>query len=101
MCDKLIRLDLNSPVFQRTLFQLTKQQQISVLGTLRKLSDMSWNQVYGDTGLKWELIYSKVGPHGERIYSFRMGQGFRAVAYRDSEWLRVLSLHPDHDSTYL
>ena len=28
-------------------------------------------------------------------------QGFRAVAYRaDGGWLRLLSLHPDHDSAY-
>ena len=28
-------------------------------------------------------------------------QGFRAVAYLDDGgWLRMLSLHPDHDSAY-
>ena len=45
------RLDLNSPVFQRVLFRLAKQQQTSVLGTLRKLSGMTSEQVYRDTGL--------------------------------------------------
>jgi hypothetical protein len=96
----LIRLDLNSPVFQRQLFDLAKDRQRAVLTTLGKLSRMTWDQVYRDAGLKWELVSSRVGERGERIYSLRMGQGFRALALRDGEWLRLLSLHPDHDSAY-
>lgn len=95
-----VHLDLNNPVFQRTLFRLSKQEQLAVLGALRKLSDRTWNQVYRDPGLKWELIYSRRGPKGEKLYSFRMGKGFRAVAYREKNWLRLLTLHPDHDSAY-
>ena len=96
-----VRLDLNNPVFQRSLFELEKSQQISVLATLRKLAGLRWPQVYSDQGLKWELIHSRIGPDGQRLYSFRIGQGFRAVAYRaDGGWLRLLSLHPDHDSAY-
>ncbi|UOF91382.1 hypothetical protein LSG31_03765 [Fodinisporobacter ferrooxydans] len=95
-----IRLDLNNPVFQRTLFHLSKQEQLAVLGTLRKLTDMNWNQMHRDSGLKWELIHSRCGSMGEKLYSFRIGKGFRAIAYRDGCWLRVLSLHPDHDSAY-
>lgn len=96
-----VRLDLNNPVFQRSLFELEKSQQISVLATLRKLTGLRWPQVYRDQGLKWELIHSRIGPDGQRLYSFRIGQGFRAVAYRaDGGWLRLLSLHPDHDSAY-
>lgn len=98
--DSEIRLDLNSPVFQRAFFHLQKQEQLSVLGTLRKLSDMTWEQVYKDPGLKWELIYSKSGPNGNKLYSLRMGKGFRAVAYREENWIRILSLHADHDATY-
>lgn len=82
------------------LFQLPKQQQLSVLGTLRKLSQMSWEQVYQDSGLKWELIHSRDEARGNRLYSFRIGKGFRAVAVRDGDWLALLSLHPDHDSAY-
>ena len=43
---------------------------------------------------------SKAGPDGLRLYSLRIGKGFRAVAVRDGDWLRVLTLHPDHDSAY-
>lgn len=93
-------VDLNNPVFQQCLFGLEKEQQRSVLLTLKKLAGMTWDQVYRDAGLKWELIVSRQGSAGQRIYSFRIGKGFRAIAYREGDWLRLLSLHPDHDSAY-
>mgnify|MGYP000075452208 CR=1 FL=1 len=95
-----IRLDLNNPVFQRQLFNLPKNDQRSILNTLRKLAEMTWQQVYSDNGLKWELILSQKGPGDNKLYSFRISRGFRGVAYRDGLWLRLLSLHPDHDSAY-
>ncbi len=95
-----VRLDLNNPVFQRQLFNLPKSDQHNILNTLRKLANMIWPQVYADHGLKWEAILSKKGPGSKKLYSFRVGKGFRGVAYRDGAWLRLLSLHPDHDSTY-
>ena len=98
--NQTVRLDLNNPVFQRQLFKLSKNDQRNILNTLRKLANMTWPQVYADHGLKWEAILSKKGPEGNRLYSFRIGKGFRGVAYRDGTWLRLLSLHPDHDSTY-
>lgn len=98
--DAPVRLDFNCPVFQRNLFDLEKPEQIAVLNTLRKIDGLTWNQFYSDRGLKWELIYSRTGPHGERLYSFRIGQKYRALAYREGEWLRILSLHLDHDSIY-
>ena len=97
---KRLQLDLNNPEFQERLFTLEKDAQRSVLGTLAKLSKMTWEGVYRDAGLKWEALVSRVGPHGGRLYSLRMGKGFRAVAYRQEDWLRILSLHPDHDSAY-
>ena len=95
-----VRLDLNNPVFQRQLFNLSKNDQHSILNTLRKLGNMTWQQVYADHGLKLEAILSKRGQGSKRLYSFRIGKGFRGVAYRDDSWLRILSLHPDHDSAY-
>jgi len=95
-----IRLDLNNPVFQRQLFNLSKSDQHNTLNTLRKLANISWQQVYSDYGLKWEVILSQKGPGGNKLYSFRIGKGFRGIAYRDGSWLRLLSLHPDHDSAY-
>ena len=44
--EQIIRLDLNNPVFQRQLFALQKNEQLSVLNTLRKVSGMTWQQIY-------------------------------------------------------
>ena len=98
--EKPVRLDLNNPVFQRQLFALGAQDQRAVLSSLRKLGQMTWNQLYRDPGLRWEAIISKSGPHGGRLYSLRLGRGLRALAFRQDDWLRILSLHPDHDSAY-
>ena len=97
---ELVRLDLNNPVFQRQLFNLPKIDQRNVLNTLRKLSNMAWPQVYIDQGLKWEALLSRKGPGGSKLYSLRIGKGFRAIACREGLWMRILSLHPDHDSAY-
>lgn len=95
-----VRLDLNDPEFQDDLFGLTKEQQAGLLGTLRKLSRMTWDQVYRDPGLRWESITSRKERPGENLYSFRISKGFRALAFREGDWLRLISLHPDHDSAY-
>ena len=100
MADETVLLDLNSPVFQRDLFALEKREQAALLSTLKRIRAMTWWQVYADSGLKWEAIQSRQGPGGQRLYSLRVSQSFRAVAYRDGDWLRLLSLHPDHDSAY-
>ena len=93
-------LDLNNAVFQRQLFALEAGQQRAVLNSLRKLSQMTWQQVYRDPGLRWEVILSRSGPKGGRLYSLRLGRAFRAVAFREENWMRLLTLHPDHDSAY-
>ena len=94
----MIRLDLNNPVFQAQLLDLNKQEAWAVLKTLRLLQRMSWEQIQVSKGLHWELIQSKQGASGERLYSLRISRTCRAVAFREGDWLRLLSLHPDHDS---
>ena len=74
-----VLLDLNNPVFQHQLFDLQKNEQLSVLKTLRKLAGMDWYQVHKDHGLKWEIIASRRGPQAARLYSFRIGKGFREM----------------------
>ena len=95
-----VRIDLNNSVFQQELFGLTKKDQNAVLKSLKKISKMTWCQIYQDSGLNWEKIISKTGPHGGTIYSIRLSRGFRAVVFREENWMRFLTLHPDHDSAY-
>jgi hypothetical protein len=97
----LVRLDLNNPVFQENLLTLQKTEQHAALETLNKLRQMTWNQVYRDNGLKWEKIISVKPPLGiDAIYSLRITQARRATAYRDGEFIRLLTIASDHDSTY-
>lgn len=101
MSGQKVLLDLNNPEFQAELFKLGKAEQRSVLLSCKKLIQMTWHQVYRDTGLKWEAVLSRSTADGLRIYSLRIGKGFRALACRDGRYLRLLSLHPDHDSAYI
>jgi len=91
---------MKSADYASSQYTLQKTEQLGVLNTLRKISAMTWQQIYEDSGLQWEAIISRKGPRGERLYSFRITKGFRGVAFRELVWMRILSLHPDHDSAY-
>ena len=96
-----VRLDLNNPVFQAHLLTLQKPERQAALDTLNKLRQITWSQLYRDAGLKWEKIVSVKPPVGvDAIYSLRISQSRRAAAYRDGDFIRLLSIAPDHDSTY-
>ena len=96
-----IRLDLNNPVFQEHLLTLQKAERHAAFDALNKIRQLTWNQVYRDPGLKWEKITSVRPPHGiNALYSIRLSQARRATAYRDGEFMRFLTIAPDHDATY-
>jgi len=99
--DGKVRLDLNNPVFQENLLNLQKPERHAALDTLKKIRQLSWQDVYRDNGLKWEKISSLTPPEGiDAIYSLRITRARRATAYRDGEFMRFLTIAPDHDSTY-
>lgn len=99
--DARLRLDLNNPVFQENLLTLQKPERLAALNTLGKLRLMTWSQVYRDKGLKWEKIASFKPPEGiDAIYSLRITQTRRATAYREGDFIRLLTIAADHDSTY-
>lgn len=99
--DAPVRLDLNNPVFQENLLTLQKTERHTALDTLNKLRRMTWNQVYRDNGLKWEKIASVKSPDGiDAVYSLRITQSRRATAYREGDFIRLLTISSDHDSTY-
>lgn len=95
-----IKIDLNNPVFQKDLFSLEKNEILALIKTLKKIRQLSWERLYQDKGLHWEAILSKKPSSGDRIYSFRFSQKYRATALRDGDFLRLLTLHVDHDSAY-
>ena len=96
-----VRLDLNNPVFQDNLLKLQKLERHAVLDTLNKTRQLTWKRLYRDQGLKWEKITSVKPPAGiDAIYSLRVTQTRRATAHRDGDFIRLLTIAPDHDATY-
>jgi hypothetical protein len=96
-----IRLDLNNPVFQEQLLTLQKLERHAALDTLNKIRQLTWNQLYRDQGIKWEKITSIKPPVGiDAGYSLRISQSRRATAHRDGDFMRLLTIAPDHDATY-
>ncbi len=95
-----IKIDMNSPEFQRDFFALEKIEQLALIRTLKKVSQPEWTVLYIDSGLKWEAILSRQTKSGDRIYSFRFSQKYRALAIRQGDYLRLLTLHANHDSAY-
>ena len=95
-----VRLDLNSPEFQDVFFRLGLADLKQVVASLARLRELDWNALYRHTGYQWELIAHLKGPGGAKVYSLRLSQKIRALGYRDGDLLRLISLHPDHDSAY-
>jgi hypothetical protein len=99
--EPIIRLDLNNPVFQEQLLTLQKLERHAALDTLNKIRQLTWNQLYRDPGIKWEKITSIKPPFGiNAIYSLRISRSRRATAHRDGEFMRLLTIAPDHDAAY-
>lgn len=99
-CVSRVRLDLNSPAFQEVFFRLEVAELKQVVAGLRRLAELDWSTVYDHTGFRWEAIDHLRAPNGSKVHSLRLSQKVRAVAYRDGDFLRLISLHPDHDSAY-
>ena len=95
-----IRLDLNSPEFQDVFFRLQADELKQVVASLRRLRELDWDSLYRHTGFRWETLEHLKAPNGAKVYSLRLSQRVRAVAFRDGDFLRFISLHPDHDSAY-
>lgn len=95
-----IFLDLNSPAFLEVFLALETAELKQVVAALRRLRGMDWNTVYTYSGLNWEAIEHVKTPNGAKAHSLRLSRKMRALAYRDGDYLRFISLHPDHDSAY-
>jgi hypothetical protein len=93
-----VRLDLNSPEFEDVFFRLATDELKQVVASLRRLRELDWNSLYQHTGFRWEAIEHLKAPNGSKVYSLRLNQRIRAVGFRDGDFLRLISLHPDHDS---
>jgi len=95
-----VRLDLNSPEFQNVFFTLEGAELRQVTASLGRIRALDWSSLYRHTGFRWEAIGHLKAPNGAKVYSLRLSQRVRALAYREGDFLRVVSLHVEHDSAY-
>ena len=95
-----MKIDLNFPDFQKDLFKLQKKELYALVKTFRTLSRMDFDQLRSSSGLNLEQIRKTKTRKGSRIYSIRITRSFRAILSIEGDYLRFISLHPDHDSAY-
>ena len=96
-----VRLDLNSPEFLEVFFRLESADLVQVATSLDRIRRLDWANVYASKGLNWEAIDHLKAPDGKSVvYSVRLSRRIRALAFRQGEFMRFVSLHPDHDSAY-
>lgn len=96
-----VRLDLNSPEFLEVFLKLDSSELAQVAGSLNQLLKLDWSNVYASKGLHWEAIEHLKAPDGKStVYSVRLSQKIRGLVFREGDFMRFISLHPDHDSAY-
>ncbi len=95
-----VALDLNSPEFLDAFLRLEGEELAQVAAALGRLRKLDWETVYRHAGLKWEALDHVRTPNGAKAHSLRLSQKIRAVAFREGRFLRLVSLHVDHDSAY-
>jgi hypothetical protein len=95
-----LKIDLNFPGFQKDLFKLEKNELYALIKTFRILSKMDFDQLRRSSGLNLERIKNTKTRKGNAIFSIRITRSFRAILSIESDYLRFISLHPDHDSAY-
>jgi hypothetical protein len=95
-----MKIDLNFPPFQQDLFSLDKTQLTAFVKSVKKINKMDLRQARQSSGLNLEKIKNLKTSNGKTLYSIRMSKSFRAVICIEDDFIRFISLHPDHDSAY-
>ena len=95
-----MKIDLNFPPFQQDLFFLDKTKLSIFVQSVKKINKMDLRQVQQSSGLNLEKIKNIKTPNGKTLYSIRMSKSFRAVICIEDDFIRFISLHPDHDTAY-
>ena len=95
-----MKIDLNFPPFQQDLFSLDKTQLTAFVKSVKIINKMDLSLVQQSSGLNLEKIKNLKTSNGKTLYSIRMSKSFRAVICIEDDFIRFISLHPDHDSAY-
>lgn len=77
------------------------------IGTFKKFSEMSWENISKDDGLQYkpynasdkENIFKNTKFFGKNIYKFRTSQKYRCFGYRENDKFYVLRFETDHKAS--
>jgi hypothetical protein len=102
-----VEVDINFPRFLEEFEALESTEADLLLKTLSRIERMTWSDVYrtstktaGDKrGINFEPLDKEI-EGGPRIATIRVTAKFRARVCREGRKMRLISLHPDHDSAY-
>lgn len=62
---------------------------------------MTSNQFYRDPGIKWKKLTSiELSVGIDATYFLRISRSRRATSHREGEYMRLLTIDPDHEATY-
>ena len=103
-----IAIDVGAPTLKSDFKGLTSQEQFQFLDAITQIQQMTWQQLWDTStknpknkrGFNFEKIPNQITPGGKQVFSIRITQKFRARVCRERRYMRFISLHPDHDSTY-
>jgi hypothetical protein len=93
-------LDINAPEFLTVFLSLRGPDLEYVASSLNYIRGLDWQTVYTSKSLNWEVVRHLTGSNGNRLHSIRLSKKIRALVYRQDNFMRFVSLHPDHDSAY-
>ena len=104
---KPVLVDANFSGFIDDLADIEPDEVDAVVETIKKLKLMTWDQIYKTSsktsgekrGLNYEPLEQWTAS-GKKIASIRVTAKCRARVCRDGQYVRFISLHPDHDSAY-
>lgn len=103
---KNVEIDLEWPRVQTELQNLEAKELDQVEATIEKIKKLTWDQIYKTSsktqkrGLNWEPIEGQQTASGKTIASIRISGKSRARVCRDGNFMKFISIHPDHDSAY-
>ena len=103
---KNVEIDLEWPRVQTEIQNLEAKELDQVEATIEKIKKMTWDQIYKTSsktqkrGLNWEPIEGQQTASGKTIASIRISRKSRARVCRDGNFMKFISIHPDHDSAY-
>ena len=103
-----IAVDVGFQGFKDDFSKLEVDEISDFFDAISRLQKMTWQQLWDTStkkagekrGFNYEKIEGQTTPGGNPVHSIRITKKFRARVSRQDRWMRFISLHPDHDSTY-